>query len=491
MSEALLFLILGVVIVTALLVLILLLRSGSGYQGPTHDVRDELRAAREESRTAGKELREELSHIMNANLDKIARGMELEAKTQQEKLDSLAKNFNDLTISNKDALHGILVTFNDLVKQLQGGNEKHLVEMRTTVQEKLESLIQQSKELTDSSRSSMDRIQSMLDVRVKELQESNEKKLEEMRKTVDEKLHDTLEKRLGDSFKFVSDRLEAVHKGLGEMQTLASGVGDLKRVLSNVKVRGTWAEVQLGTLLEEVLAPSQYQRNVAVRKDATERVEYAVRLPGPKSDPESPVWLPIDSKFPQEDYLRLQDASERGDSTAVQEAAESLVRAIKKSAKDISSKYVEPPQTTDFGIMFLATEGLYAEVLRHPSLSEELRRDYRIILAGPTTLVATLCSLRMGFQTIAIEQQASEAWRVLGAVKAEFQKFAEVLDKVKKQLNAASSTIEKTEVRTRAIQQKLRSVEEMPARETLALLPLSNGGHIDGDDFAIELELEE
>ncbi len=352
-------------------------------------------------------------------------------------------------------------------------------------QTQLEGMTKQLKEITESSQVALDRIRTTFDARVKELQEGNEKKLDEMRKTVDEKLHNTLEKRLGESFKLVSDRLEAVHKGLGEMQNLATGVGDLKRVLTNVKVRGTWAEVQLGALLEQVLAAEQYEKNVCVKQDSSERVEFAVRLPGPRDDPGSHVWLPIDSKFPQEDYLRLQEAAERADAAAVQIAADSLARTVRNAGKDIHDKYVHPPDTTDFGIMFLATEGLYAEVLRQPALVDELQQRYRVVLAGPTTLVAILSSLRMGFQTLAIEQRASEVWRVLGAVKAEFGKFGDVLDKVKKQLNTASRTIEETGVRSRALERKLRTVEQLPEAEAAKTLDLSGRTvAIDDEDMA-------
>lgn len=329
------------------------------------------------------------------------------------------------------------------------------------------------------------------DARVKELQEGNERKLEEMRKTVDEKLHDTLEKRLGESFKLVSDRLEAVHKGLGEMQNLATGVGDLKRVLTNVKARGTWAEVQLGVLLEQVLTADQYERNVSVKVDSLERIEYAVRLPGSKDEPGSHVWLPIDSKFPQEDYIRLQEAAEKADLTAVQAATDALARTIRSSAKDIHDKYVNPPSTTDFAIMFLATEGLYAEVLRQPALVEELQQRFRIVLAGPTTLVAILSSLRIGFQTLAIEQRASEVWRVLGAVKTEFVKFGDVLDKVKKQLNTASRTIEQTGVRSRAIERSLRSVQQLPDVESSKMLALQDSGAPIVDEAFAEEDLDD
>lgn len=297
---------------------------------------------------------------------------------------------------------------------------------------------------------------------------------------------DTLEKRLGDSFKIVSDRLEAVHKGLGEMKNLATGVGDLKRVLTNVKVRGTWAEVQLGAILEQILNPNQYEKNVRVKPESAERVEYAIRLPGPIDAPDVCVWLPVDSKFPQEDYLRLQEATERADQESIQSATEALARTVRLAAKDIHDKYVSPPQTTDFGIMFLATEGLYAEVLRQPALVGDLQKKYRVVVAGPSTLAAILSSLRLGFQTLAIEQRAAEVWGVLGAVKTEFQKFGDVLDKVKRQLETARKSIEDTGVRSRAIERKLRSVEQLPATDVsvvLALTPEGEEVEVDVADF--------
>ena len=331
----------------------------------------------------------------------------------------------------------------------------------------------------DATQASLERVRGTLDQRVRELQEGNERKLDEMRRTVDEKLHDTLEKRLGESFKLVSDRLETVHKGLGEMQHLATGVGDLKRVLTNVKARGTWAEVQLGAILEQVLTPDQYEKNVCVRTDTAERVEFAVRLPGPLDDPGTCVWLPIDSKFPQEDWLRLQDASDQGDVAAVQAASDALIRTVRGSAKEIHDKYVHPPASTDFAIMFLATEGLFAEVLRHPSVVSDLQLQYRVVVAGPTTLAAILTSLRMGFQTLVVEQRAAEVWRVLGAVKTEFGKFGDVLDKVQRQLNTASRTIEETGQRSRAMEKKLRSAERLPEAEAAIVLELPTGDATD------------
>jgi DNA recombination protein RmuC len=334
----------------------------------------------------------------------------------------------------------------------------------------------------DATQASLDRVRVTLDQRVRELQEGNERKLDEMRRTVDEKLHDTLEKRLGESFKLVSDRLDIVHKGLGEMQQLATGVGDLKRVLTNVKARGTWAEVQLGAILEQVLTPEQYGKNVCIRPDTAERVEFAVRLPGPLDDPTTCVWLPIDSKFPQEDWLRLQDASDQGDVAAVQAASDALIRTVRGSAKEIHDKYVHPPASTDFAIMFLATEGLFAEVLRHPSVVSDLQQQYRVVVAGPTTLAAILTSLRMGFQTLVVEQRAAEVWRVLGAVKTEFGKFGDVLDKVQRQLTTASRTIEETGQRSRAMEKKLRSAERLPEAEAAMVLELPVEDEADATD---------
>ncbi len=291
----------------------------------------------------------------------------------------------------------------ELREELRSARDESRVSARELREEVTKSI--------DATQASLDRVRATLDQRVRELQEGNERKLDEMRRTVDEKLHDTLEKRLGESFKLVSDRLDTVHKGLGEMQQLATGVGDLKRVLTNVKARGTWAEVQLGAILEQVLTPDQYDKNVCIRPDTAERVEFAVCLPGPLDDPASCVWLPIDSKFPQEDWLRLQDASDQGDVAAVQAASDALIRTVRGSAKEIHDKYVHPPASTDFAIMFLATEGLFAEVLRHPSVVSDLQQQYRVVVAGPTTLAAILTSLRMGFQTLVVEQRAAEVWR--------------------------------------------------------------------------------
>jgi len=412
-------------LVAIVLLVVLLVRSSNGFQEAgkdlRKDLREELQSSRRESQEAAGALRQEVAAGLKAANDTIG---------------------------------------------------KTLGSMATVQQNQLQAMTAQLAQVAESNREALERIRSTFDMRFKELQEGNEKKLEEMRRTVDEKLQSTLEKRLGESFKLVSDRLDAVHKGLGEMQTLASGVGELKRVLTNVKARGTWAEVQLGAILEQVLTPAQYDKNVHVKPQSSQVVEYAVRLPGSKDDPNSFVWLPIDSKFPQEDYLRLQDAADRANADGVQSALKALVRAIRTAAKDIHDKYVVPPHTTDFGIMFLATEGLYAEVLRQPALVETLLSEYRVVVAGPTTLSAILSSLRMGFQTLAIEERASEVWKVLSAVKTEFGKFGDVLAKVQRQLETASHTIQETGVRTRAMAKRLRAVEKAPDEEASKILRL-------------------
>ncbi|NTV14975.1 MAG: DNA recombination protein RmuC [Desulfobulbaceae bacterium] len=355
--------------------------------------------------------------------------------------------------------------------------------MGKSQQERLVEVEAQIKALTAANRADLEKIRATLAGQLKELQEGNEKKLDQMRQTVDEKLQTTLEKRLGESFKLVSERLESVQRGLGEMQSLAAGVGDLKRVLTNVKARGTWGEVQLGAILEQVLTPEQYEKNVKTREHSQDMVEYAIKLPGSGATAEAVVWLPIDAKFPQEDYQRLLAAAEAADSEAVEKACASLTRAILLAAKDISSKYLNPPRTTDFAIMFLPTEGLYAEILRQPGLSEKLQHDFRVVVAGPTTLAATLSSLRMGFRTLAIEKRSSEVWEILSAVKTEFARFGEVLGKVKKQLVTAANTIDDTEVRTRKMASKLKSVEELPTAQAEKLLGLTETpGEKNGSD---------
>jgi DNA recombination protein RmuC len=413
------------VLCTVLLIVVTWRLFRRGRDETEHAVREEMRGQREESLKAARELREEVGGGFKSASDTIV---------------------------------------------------KTVGEMGNLQKAQLEAVAKQLKDLTDTNQSGIDSLRKVIDSQLRQIQESNEKKLEEMRKTVDEKLHDTLEKRLGESFKLVSERLEAVQRGLGEMQTLATGVGDLKRVLTNVKARGTWAEFQLGAILEEILTPDQYARNVQTKEGSRETVEYAIRLPGPDNQPGTCVWLPIDSKFPQEDYLRLLDAAESADSEGVQEASKALASAVVKSALDIRNKYIDPPHTTDFALMFLPTEGLYAEVLRQPGLVEKLQQTHRIVIAGPTTLAAILNSLRMGFRTLAIQQRAGEVWKVLAAVKTEFGKFGEVLSKVKKQLDTASKTIDETSKRTRIMETKLRDVERLPPGEVAEVLMLPDSG---------------
>jgi DNA recombination protein RmuC len=322
-----------------------------------------------------------------------------------------------------------------------------------------------------------ERLKLTVEGRLTAIQADNANKLEEMRRTVDEKLHATLEQRLGESFKLVSDRLEQVHRGLGEMQTLAAGVGDLKRVLTNVKTRGTWGEVQLSALLEQLLTADQFAANVATRPGSSERVDFAIRLPG--KDDGAVVWLPIDAKYPIEDYQRLLDAQERADPVAVEEASRAIETRLKNEAKSIHEKYVSPPHTTDFAMLYLPLEGLYAEALRRPGLAETLQRDFRVSIAGPTTLAALLNSLQMGFRTLAIEQRSAEVWAVLGAVKTEFGKFGEALAHTRKKLDEASNSIAKAETRTRQLSRKLKEVEALPAADAEQLIGVAD---FDGED---------
>ncbi len=324
--------------------------------------------------------------------------------------------------------------------------------------------------LTQSNEERLEKLRGTLDEKLAALQGDNAQKLEQMRATVEEKLQGTLEKRLGESFKQVSERLEQVHSGLGEMRNLAAGVGDLKKVLTNVKQRGGWGEVQLANLLEQVLAPNQYEANVATRPRSAERVEFAIKLPG-RDGGEEPVWLPIDSKFPLEDYQRLVEAAERGDGEAVDAAAKALEQRLRACAGDVQRKYLDPPHTTDFALLFLPTEGLYAEALRRPGLADALQREHRVVLTGPTTLWAVLNSLQTGFRTLAIEKRSGEVWNLLAAVKTEFGRFGESLEAVHKKLEDATRRMDDVTKRTRAIDRRLRDVQELPAPDARRLLP--------------------
>ena len=363
------------------------------------------------------------------------------ARTQNEQLDSFRVQLAAMQHGTEGALRRFSDTLEERLARLSEANERRLADVRVAVDTKLQAL-----------------------------QEGNERKLEQMRATVDEKLHATLEQRLSESFRQVAERLDQVHKGLGEMQTLARDVGTLNRVLTNVKTRGVFGEVQLAGLLEQVFTPEQYAVNVATVPGSAERVEFAIRLPGREAEG-TPTWLPIDAKFPREDYERLLEAHERSDAAAMEAAAKAIETRLRAEARRIRDKYVAPPHTTDFAILFLPTEGLYAEGLRRPGLVEALQREHKVMLAGPTTLLATLNSLQMGFRTLALEKRSAEVWEVLGAVKTEFMKFGEVLAKTKKKLDEAGSAIEAAEVRTRAMARQLRSVEALPEPRAAELLP--------------------
>jgi DNA recombination protein RmuC len=329
--------------------------------------------------------------------------------------------------------------------------------------------------LTQLNEQKLELVRQTLEKQLRNLQEDNGQKLDQMRLVVDEKLQATLEKRLSDSFRQVSERLEQVHQGLGEMQSLAANVGALQRTLTNVKTRGTWGEVQLESLLQHILTVEQYEKNVATKQGSKDRVEFAVKLPGREGGLGQPVWLPIDAKFPQEDYQRLTDAFEKGDVTGMEEASKNLVQRVKAEAKSIKEKYLDPPNTTDFAILFLPTEGLYAEVLRQPGLLDQMQRENRIVLTGPTTLAAILNSLQIGFRTLTIEKRSSEVWNLLGVVKKEFGQFAVILEKTQKKLQEASNTMDDAAKKTRNIEQKLKKVEGLPSdpeEETNAELPL-------------------
>jgi len=359
-------------------------------------------------------------------------------------------------------------------------NESILKRMNenTTVQlTQLETFSQQLQGLTQMNEQKLERMRETVEKQLRVLREENGSKLEEMRKTVDEKLNQTLEKRLGESFKLVSERLEMVHRGLGEMQTLASGVGDLKRVLSNVKTRGIWGEIQLENLLEQILTIEQYAKNVATKPGSNDRVEFAIKLPGRDTE-ESIVWLPIDAKFPQEDYQRLLEAQDQANAVLAEEAAKALENRIKSEAKDIANKYVCVPHTTEFAILFLPIEGLYAEVLRRPGLCDTIMRNYKVIIAGPTTLSALLNSLQMGFRTLAVEKRSSEVWSLLSVVKTEFGKFGDLLDKTHKKLQEASNSIDVAARKSRTIERKLKNVQELPQEEVLNMLDAANVAEI-------------
>ncbi len=411
--------------------------------------------ARQESLAEAERVQRELQDSARGTRQELASALNLMQQAMLTQSGDVARTQNEQI----DSFRTQLAAMQQMISQSLQTATAHLTQHQT----------EQLRAMGESNERRLLDVRTTVEMRLTTLQEGNEKKLEQMRATVDEKLHATLEQRLGESFKQVADRLEQVHKGLGEMQTLARDVGSLNRVFSNVKTRGIYGEAQLAGLLEQVFTPEQYARNVETIPGSGNRVEYAIRLPGRRSDG-VPLWLPIDAKFPREDYERLLDAQERADAPAAEAAAKALEMQLRHEARSIREKYIAAPHTTDFAILFVPTESLYAEALRRPGLVEALQREHRITLAGPTTLLATLTSLQMGFRTLALEQRSAEVWEVLGAVKTEFGKFGAVLAKTKKKIDEAGSAIEDAAVRTRAMTRQLRSVEELPEHRVQALL---------------------
>ncbi|MBA4390092.1 MAG: DNA recombination protein RmuC [Syntrophus sp. (in: bacteria)] len=411
----------------------------------------------------------------------MAKTMRDLAAAEKTQLEAFSGQIASLTKTSGEKLDGIRAESatgakqlrEEVIAALKGITEattKTMAELANIQKIQLETMSVAIGKLSDSNEKKLEAVRVTVENKLQSMQIDNAKQLEQMRQTVDEKLQGTLEKRLGESFKQVSERLEQVHKGLGEMQTLATGVGDLKKVLTNVKSRGGWGEVQLGAMLEQVLNPDQFATNVAT-KDGGERVEFAIKLPGQGTSMDEIVWLPIDAKFPVEDYQRMIEAQERVDTEGVEVAGKQLENRVKACARDISEKYLNPPKTTDFGILYLPIEGLFAEVIRRIGLTEIIQRERRIVIAGPTTLWSILNSLQMGFRTLTIQKRSSEVWNLLAAVKTEWTKYGDTLESVQKKLQQASDTIEKAKTRSRAVGRKLKDVQELPAGEVTVLLP--------------------
>ncbi len=444
-------------------------------------VREEVVRSRNELGNAAREQRRELAEAFKTFGDSVVERMTAGADMQKGQFETFSGQFGSFAKASGERLDGVRAELARGAKQLReevvatlksisetmAGTMKDLSDLQKT---RLEAMSTAIGTLSDSIEKKLETVRSTVETKLQGIQIDNARQLEQIRLTVDEKLQGTLEKRLGESFKQVSERLELVHKGLGEMRTLATGVGDLKKVLTNVKTRGTWGEVQLGALLEQVLNPDQFAANVAT-KEGGERVEFAVRLPGNGAEKDETVWLPIDAKFPVEDYQRLIEAQERADAEGAEAAGKQLESRVKACAADICGKYLNPPNTTDFAILFLPIEGLFAEVIRRTGLMETIQRERRVVIAGPTTLWSLLSSLQMGFRTLAIQKHSSEVWNLLAAVKTEWTKYGDVLDAVEKKLHQAADTIEKAKVRSRAVGRKLKDVQELPAGEAAALLP--------------------
>ena len=460
-------------LVLLLVLLVLLRRKPDGAPLQTLDERLQ-QALRDSTERVERELRGEVQGSASRTRQELANALTLfqtallaqsgdVARTQNEQIDSFRTQLAQMQQQIGAALQSAMQS---QAQHSQGAREAQDMALRRFA----DSLGEQLRALSDSNERRLGEVRVAVESRLATLQQGNELKLEQMRATVDEKLQSTLEQRLGESFKQVADRLDQVHRGLGEMQTLARDVGSLNRVLTNVKTRGVFGEVQLAGLLEQVFTSEQYATNVATVPGSSERVEFAIRLPGQRADG-VPLWLPIDAKFPREDYVRLLEAHERADPQAAEAAAKSLETRLRLEARSIRAKYLAPPHTTDFAILFVPTEGLYAEALRRPGLVEAMQREHKVMLAGPTTLLATLTSLQMGFRTLALEQRSTEVWEVLGAVKTEFGKFGDVLKKTRDKLTQAANTISDAETRTRQMSRALKSVEALPAARALQLLP--------------------
>ncbi len=463
------------------------------------DSGEKLDGVRVESATGAKQLREEVVVTLKSISETMVKTMKDLSVAEKAQLEAFSGQIATLTKTSGEKLDGIRTESatgakqlrEEVIAALKGITEattKTMGELANLQKIQLEAMSSTIGKLSESNEKKLEAVRVTVEGKLQSMQVDNAKQLEQMRQTVDEKLQGTLEKRLGESFKQVSERLELVHKGLGEMQTLATGVGDLKKVLTNVKTRGTWGEVQLGALLEQVLNPDQFATNVST-KEAGEHVEFAIKLPGQSADREETVWLPIDAKFPVEDYQRLVEAQEKADIEGVEAAGKQLENRVKSCAWDISGKYLNPPKTTDFGILFLPIEGLFAEVIRRPGLADTIQRECRVVIAGPTTLWSILNSLQMGFRTLTIQKRSSEVWNLLGAVKTEWTKYGDVLDAVQTKLHQASDTIEKAKVRSRAVGRKLKDVQELPIGEASVLLPIDaqeeDKASVENDDVKV------